>query len=64
MVIFDRWGNKVFEGQDFPPNSPTDGWDGSFRNRLMDPSVFVYVIRFELADGTTLTRSGDITLTQ
>lgn len=64
MVIFDRWGNKLFERQDFPPNSPTDGWDGSFKGRVMDPGVFVYVISLELADGTTLQRTGDITLTQ
>ncbi len=40
MLVFDRWGNKVFEA--FDPNL---GWDGSFNQHdLMDVAIFVYTV--------------------
>lgn len=43
MVVFDRWGEKVYEGDD-----PFSGWDGNFRNRKMPPGVYLYVISYEI----------------
>jgi gliding motility-associated-like protein len=60
--IFDRWGEKVFKGTDFPVNELTLGWDGVFRGQYMNPAVFVYVAKVQFRNGQVRTVSGDITL--
>ena len=42
LLIFDRWGNMVFEGRDFPTDNEALGWDGKLKGKTMNPSVFVY----------------------
>ncbi|HLF63259.1 MAG TPA: gliding motility-associated C-terminal domain-containing protein [Saprospiraceae bacterium] len=60
--IFDRWGNLVFRGTDFPINTPELGWDGRCNGELMNPAVFAYVARVQLSDGSIEIITGDITL--
>lgn len=36
VVIFNRYGQKIFEGK--------DGWDGTCRGELVDPGVYFYEI--------------------
>nr|MDQ3016878.1 gliding motility-associated C-terminal domain-containing protein [Bacteroidota bacterium] len=62
LEIFDRWGNLVFRATDFAPNDPLLGWDGSFKNKPMNPGVFAYIARVELINGAVINRKGDITL--
>ncbi len=62
LEIFDRWGNQVFVGEDFLPNDPLKGWDGSFKGKKMNPAVFAYIARVELINGDQVNRKGDITL--
>jgi gliding motility-associated-like protein len=40
IVIFDRWGEKVFESKD-----PDFCWDGIYKGKALDPAVFVYYIK-------------------
>jgi len=58
IVIFDRWGEKVFESKD-----PNFCWDGKFRNIIMDAQVFVYYIkaRFTTLDKPII-KKGNISL--
>ncbi|MDX1478599.1 MAG: gliding motility-associated C-terminal domain-containing protein, partial [Saprospiraceae bacterium] len=60
--IFDRWGEKVFGRYDFPPNQIELGWDGMFKGELMQPAVFVYLVKVQMLDGSIVPISGDITL--
>jgi gliding motility-associated-like protein len=60
--VYDRWGNQVFVNEDFIPNIPAEGWDGSFRGRPMNPAVYVYIVQVKLKDGTTKLYKGDLTL--
>ena len=62
LEIFDRWGNQVFVGENFLPNDPLKGWDGSFRGKKMNPAVFAYIARVELINGDLVDRKGDITI--
>ena len=50
LMIFDRWGDTIFENKDFSPNDLTSGWDGFFKGELMNPAVFVYVAEIEFTD--------------
>ena len=62
LEIFDRWGNKVFVNETFPPNEPNYGWNGEFKNKMMNPAVFAYraVVRF--SNGEEHDYKGDVTL--
>ncbi len=60
--LFDRWGEKIFEDFNFPPNDPAHGWDGFFKGKLMNPAVFVYKAEVEYVDGMVEVFQGDVAL--
>jgi gliding motility-associated-like protein len=60
--IYNRWGEVVFQAFDFQTNDPTYGWDGFFRDKLMNPAVFVYYAEIEYIDGRVELFKGDVTL--
>ncbi|HOY06432.1 MAG TPA: choice-of-anchor L domain-containing protein [Saprospiraceae bacterium] len=62
FYIFDRWGDMVFERENFPPNDPQFGWNGRIKGKLMDPAVFVYYAVVDIIDGRIVVKMGDITL--
>ncbi|HRW76821.1 MAG TPA: gliding motility-associated C-terminal domain-containing protein, partial [Saprospiraceae bacterium] len=62
LAIFDRWGNALYSRSDLPINDPSAGWDGTFRDEVMDPGVYVYVVEVELVDGSVRLFKGDVTL--
>lgn len=43
-------------------NDPSQGWDGLFRGRMMDPGVYVYFFEVVFADGSVRLYKGDVTL--
>jgi gliding motility-associated-like protein len=55
--IFDRWGELMFETKQLPV-----AWDGTFRNKNVNPGVYVSIILFQLQNGESEIHSGDITL--
>jgi gliding motility-associated-like protein len=60
--IFDRWGNMVFEGNNFQPNDPTHGWNGDFNGQPMNNAVFVYYAEVLFVDGLTEVMKGEVVL--
>ncbi len=62
LDIFDRWGNALYHHQALPVNDPTQGWDGTFRGKLLDPGVYVYIISAELKDGQIRYYKGDVSI--
>ena len=62
LAVYDRWGNALYYREDLPVNDPGEGWDGSFRGRVMDPGVYVYVVEVEFMDGTVQLFKGDVQL--
>ncbi|MFL5762847.1 MAG: gliding motility-associated C-terminal domain-containing protein [Bacteroidia bacterium] len=58
MLIYDRWGEKVFESDDV-----NFEWNGKFKGKTMDPAVFVYFINATV-NGSEVRRKGNITLIQ
>ncbi|MCD6018909.1 MAG: hypothetical protein K0S53_2030 [Bacteroidetes bacterium] len=57
FLIFDRWGEKVFEG-----SSIKDTWDGNLRGEPMNTAVFVYYLKATLVNGEHVSLKGNITL--
>lgn len=62
LLIFDRWGNMLFQATDWPINSERHGWDGTFRGQLLDTGVYAYSIRLRLVNGEKRTLGGDVLL--
>lgn len=60
--IYDRWGTLVYRAQNFLPNDPAQGWDGTVDGKKLDPAVFVYYADILLIDGRRLLFKGDVTL--
>lgn len=57
FVLFNRWGEKVFETEDL-----NSGWDGTFRGRPVDEGVFVFYLKGSYIDGSEIDAQGNITL--
>ncbi len=56
-VIFNRWGNKMIE-----LNHPSEGWDGTYRGKLVPAGVYYYVIKAVGSDGHKYDLTGDINI--
>ncbi|MDX1942863.1 MAG: gliding motility-associated C-terminal domain-containing protein [Saprospiraceae bacterium] len=57
MVIYNRWGERVFETQNIE-----EGWDGKVSSRDMPQGGYVYHIRLTLADGKLAEYTGMLML--
>lgn len=56
--IYNRWGELVFETTDI-----NTGWDGTYKGKLQNVDVFIYVVTVEYYEnGGTGTKTGNITL--
>ncbi len=62
LRVFDRWGELVFDGQDLNFNDEPSGWDGTFKDKPMNPAVFAYYAEIEFIDGVVVLFEGDLTL--
>lgn len=57
FIIFDRWGEKVFETE-----NPAASWDGTFQGKPLNSAVFVYYINAALNSGEKIDKKGNISL--
>ena len=62
LLIFDRWGNLVFEKKNLELNNPADGWDGNFNKQPVNPAVFTWTANITFLDNMTIPYSGGITV--
>jgi gliding motility-associated-like protein len=58
IMIFDRWGEKIFESDDI-----NFKWDGTYKGEKVQPNVYVYVLKLVFLDGhSDNTKKGSITI--
>ncbi len=55
--IYNRWGEKVYEGTDF-----TSEWDGTYNGQPVDPGVYVFYIEAICTNGEKGIVKGNVTL--
>ncbi|MBI1225257.1 MAG: T9SS type B sorting domain-containing protein [Bacteroidetes bacterium] len=60
--IYSRWGEKVFELYNFNPNDLQLGWNGTFKEKELDPAVFVWYAEIVFKDGQVHLFKGGVTL--
>lgn len=61
-IIFDRWGGIMNENANLFNEGKLVLWDGSTPVGLANPGMYVYLIKFTMADGTKGIRKGDVTV--
>jgi gliding motility-associated-like protein len=64
LKIFNRWGELVFEKNNFNANDPSSGWNGMFKGKICSPDVFVYMVEVFCENGTPFGFKGNISLIQ
>jgi len=64
LRIYDRWGELIWQRENFPSNDVNNGWDGTFRDKAVNPGVFVWVADLLLTDGRKITEKGDVTVVE
>jgi gliding motility-associated-like protein len=62
LRIFSRWGELLFENDNFGPNDERLGWDGYFKGDVVQSGVYVYVTEVLFVDGEVLLYKGDLTV--
>lgn len=62
FVVFNRWGESMYELFNFDPRDPAHGWDGTHRGELLNAGVYVYFAEVEFIDGEIILFKGDVVL--
>ncbi len=57
FIIYDRWGEKVFETTD-----QKICWDGTYKGKLLNTAVFTYYMMATLTSGEKINKKGNISL--
>lgn len=62
MIVYNRWGNKVFEAKNILPNDTSAGWDGKYKGALAQEDAYGYYVVAKFSDGTQKILKGNVTL--
>lgn len=62
LLVFDRWGELVFERRGVFTNDVSEGWDGTLKGRQALPGVYAFVAELEVLPGQTAVLRGDVTV--
>lgn len=57
FVVFDRWGNKVFESE-----QQDNGWDGKYKGQPMNTGTYVWYLKATLITGAIVEKKGNVAL--
>lgn len=59
-LIFDRWGEHLYETGYFSINSSNKWWDGTFKGKKLGVGIYVYYIEVEFENGEKEIYEGDV----
>jgi gliding motility-associated-like protein len=54
LEVYNRWGSRLYNGE--------SGWDGNYNGNKVPPGTYLYVLQLKMADGSTRTVKGSVTL--
>ncbi len=64
LRIFNRWGEIVYEKNNFRPNDISSGWNGTYKGVKLNPDVFVYTLDIICDNSSILSFKGNVALIQ
>ena len=53
IVIYDTWGNLLWESSKLIDTEPAESWDGYYNGKLLSPDVYVWKVRATFYDEST-----------
>ncbi len=62
LEIYDRWGERVYQGLNIEAGNIQAGWDGTFKNKKAAPGVYAWVATIRYTDGLIETLAGSVTI--
>lgn len=62
FMVFDRWGQKVFQVHGVPSGDPAFGWHGDIKGVPATPGAYVYLLNMTLAGGIEQVYKGVVML--
>ena len=62
ILIFDRWGELIYEIDQLSPSDEKNGWDGRFLNQQVLTGVYAYIVEVEMMRGEIRIEKGNVTL--
>ncbi len=62
LMIFDRWGELIFDKKNIPLGDHYKGWNGRFKGQKVNSGVYVYLIKVRFLDDEVINFAGDITV--
>jgi hypothetical protein len=62
LRVWNRWGELVFERENFAANNPDLGWDGTFRKKNSPAGVYAWWAKVLLIDGSEMIKKGEMTV--
>jgi gliding motility-associated-like protein len=60
--VYDRWGELLYQANDFDLNDPQIGWNGKYRDKDVNPGIYIWTIEVEYIDGVIEFFKGNTTL--
>ncbi len=60
--IYNRWGELLYQAENYDINSADIGWDGTFRGEPVDSDVYIWYVEIEFEDGFRQLFKGNTTL--
>ena len=62
FAVYDRWGNTMYEANNFLPDSETIRWNGSTSTQFASEGVYAWYVEVELSNGALFQAKGDVVL--
>ncbi len=62
LSVYDRWGSMIFRNDNFPSNTPEEGWNATLSGREVPIGVYIWISEVENKEGTKSTYHGNVTV--
>lgn len=62
LIIFDRYGNKVFDEVNLNPNDEAAGWNGRSESQFVENGVYTYMAEVRFLDEEVIRYMGSVTV--
>jgi len=62
LMVYDRWGNLMFNNPAVPLNDIDMGWDGRYMGDVVNPGVYTWMAKLTYINNSSIFYSGDVTV--